>query len=142
MRVFVIVFTIIICSQGSAAQGWAEVSASVNADVVRVYDGDTIIVDAHPWPGMTIRIHVRVRGIDSPEIRGKCAAEKKAARLARDRLAELAQGVLRLENITLGKYAGRVIADAITAQGKLGAILISEGLARPYNGGKRAGWCD
>ena len=32
----------------------------VPANVVAVYDGDTLTVDAHPWPGITPRVAVRV----------------------------------------------------------------------------------
>jgi micrococcal nuclease len=142
MRDFIIVYTIIFSILGSAGYGRADTVTGVLADVVKIHDGDSILVDAHPWPGMTIRINVRVRGIDSPEIRGKCEAEKKAARKARDRMAELVKGGVRLENISLGKYAGRVVADAISKSGTVAVILINEGLARPYAGGKRTGWCD
>ena len=31
------------------------------ATVVSVYDGDTMTVNAYPWPGMTIRTAVRVK---------------------------------------------------------------------------------
>ena len=43
--------------------------------------------------------------------------------------------------LKLGKYAGRVIADVITAKGNVATILITEGHARKYDGGKRKGWC-
>ncbi len=55
----------------------------VTADVVSVYDGDTLTMDAHPWPQITVRTSVRVSGIDTPEIRGKCDSEKALAREAR-----------------------------------------------------------
>jgi endonuclease YncB( thermonuclease family) len=35
----------------------------ITAVVVSVYDGDTLDVDAHPWPGMTIRVRVRLESI-------------------------------------------------------------------------------
>ncbi len=56
----------------------------VTADVVSVYDGDTLTVNAHPWPQITIRTSVRVAGIDAPEIRGQCDSEKAMAREARE----------------------------------------------------------
>ncbi len=117
------------------------VRGSIPADVVSVYDGDTITVNAHPWPGLTIRTAVRLRGIDTPEIRGKCAAEITAALAARDRLAELMVGGIHLENISFDKYGGRVDADVITAQGNAAQILIKTRLGREYGGGKRGGWC-
>jgi len=142
MRVSVFLFAILFCIFTTPGDGRADVRSSIIADVVSVYDGDSIIVDAHPWPGMTIRISVRVRGIDTPEIRGKCQAEKKAALVARDRMVELAQGSILLENVGNGKYAGRVVADVVSGEGSLAELMIKEGLARPYDGGKRASWCD
>ena len=55
------------------------------ATVVKVYDGDTLTVNAYPWPGMTVRTAVRVNGVDTPEIRGLCDAETELAKRARDK---------------------------------------------------------
>lgn len=141
MRVVVFIYILLIVYPVSA-QNASVGPLSVPADVVRVYDGDTITVDAHPWPGMTIRTGVRLRGIDTPEIKGKCASEKAAAIVARDRMAVLVGEKVLLENVTPDKYGGRVDATVMTSSGDAGAILISENLARPYAGGKRQGWCD
>lgn len=142
MRDLVFLHTLLLCFFVAASDIRADSQASIEADVVGVLDGDSIIVDAHPWPGMTIRINVRVQGIDSPEIRSRCGPEIKAAIIARDRMAELAQGSVLLENVRYGKYAGRVVADVISAKGAVAAIMLKEGLARPYDGGSRASWCD
>ncbi len=83
----------------------------ITAHVVSVFDGDTITVDAEPWPGMTIRIGVRVEGIDTPEIRGQCDDEKALAIRARDRARELVDATVELRNVRHGKFAGRVVAD-------------------------------
>ena len=117
--------------------------AGVPADVVRVYDGDTLYVNAHPWPGMTIYTAVRLGRIDTPESgwRAKCELEKELAKKAKARLQELVSDGVTLTNIRLGKYAGRVLADVITPSGNVADILIAEGHGRPYAGGKREGWC-
>ncbi|MEO2038390.1 MAG: thermonuclease family protein, partial [Martelella sp.] len=44
----------------------------VSAEVVRVVDGDTIAVEARPWPGQIIETLVRVRGVDTREVRAAC----------------------------------------------------------------------
>ncbi len=114
----------------------------VPADVVSVYDGDTLTVDAHPWPSVTIRTAVRVRGIDTPEIRGKCNAEKAQAIEARDLARAIVGERVTLRDVTLGKYAGRVVADVYAADGlTLADVLIGSGLGREYDGGRREGWC-
>ncbi len=114
------------------------------ATVISIDDGDTMTVNAHyPWPGMTIRTAVRVSGIDTPEIRGLCDAEKELAKRARDYVRATVGDHVQLTNVTLGKYAGRIIADVALADGRsLAALLITEGLGREYDGGRRKGWCD
>jgi endonuclease YncB( thermonuclease family) len=86
---------------------------------------------------------VRVMGLDAPELRRpRCPAERSLARAARDRLAGLvAQGVT-LRPMGRDRY-GRTLAVVRTRDGRdVAAVLIREGLARPYDGrGRRAGWC-
>lgn len=115
----------------------------VPASVVYVYDGDTLTVDAFPWPGQTQRTRVRVHGIDTAEMRGKCPIEKEKARAAKARTIELAGKQVTLVDIHLGKYAGRVVASVILQDGRdLATVLIDDGFARPYSGkGPRKGWC-
>ena len=110
--------------------------------MVSVYDGDTFTVDAYPWPGMTMRVSVRVDGIDTPEIRGACEEEKALARRAKDAAIEALGSKVLLTGIKRGKYAGRVVARVTTEGGDdLAALLIGQGLGRPYDGGAREGWC-
>ncbi len=48
-----------------------------------------------------------------------------------------------LRDVGLGKYAGRVIADVFTEDGRrLADVLIEAGLARVYDGGVWEGWCE
>ncbi len=113
----------------------------INARVVSVYDGDTLTVDAEPWPGLTARTSVRVAGVDTPEIRGKCQSEKDLAVRARDFVRGTVGAQVQLTNVRLGKYAGRVVADVWVNEQKLSDLLIAENLGRPYHGGRRKGWC-
>ncbi len=83
----------------------------INARVVSVYDGDTLTVDAAPWPDVTIRTKVRVAGVDTPEIRGKCQAEKDLAIRARDFVRATVGAEVQLTNVRHGKYTSRVVAD-------------------------------
>jgi micrococcal nuclease len=120
-----------------------ELTGPVIANVVSVYDGDTLTVDAHPWPQITLRVSVRINGIDTPELRGRCLAEKDQAALARDHTKRLVGQQVTLSQVFLGKYAGRVVADVTTASGiDVAQALVTEGLARIYDGGTRHSWCD
>ena len=125
----------------AAAVGADAIPGPINARVVSVYDGDTMTVDAEPWPGLTARTRVRVAGVDTPEIRGKCQSEKDLAIQARDFVRSTVGPQVQLTNVRLGKYAGRVVADVWVSGRKLSDLLIAENLGRPYDGGRREGWC-
>jgi micrococcal nuclease len=111
--------------------------------VVKIYDGDTIEVLAKVWPGHQISVRVRIRGIDAPEIRSKCADERFAALNARDHLRKFIAGQpVLLTNIKGGKYFGRVLANVKTHAGhNIKTELLASGLVRPYHGKRRSGWC-
>lgn len=115
----------------------------VTASVVHVIDGDTFLAEAHIWPGQSIRINIRIRGIDAPEMKSRCNAERAAALRARAVLSGMiAQATVSISNIGGAKYYGRVLADVETEKGHaVGAILLDRHLVRPYAGGKRQGWC-
>ena len=61
---------------------WAQ--TLVTALVTDVYDGDTFTVDADVWPDIGWTGSVRVRNVDTPEIRGDCDQEQRLAIAARD----------------------------------------------------------
>lgn len=118
------------------------VTGPVGASVVSVYDGDTITVDAKPWPGMTMRVSVRLLGIDTPEIRGECPEETALAKRARDRLVQLIGARVQLYDLgNEDRYVTRIDADVWVGDLHPAAVLIAEGLGRPYSGGKRGSWC-
>jgi endonuclease YncB( thermonuclease family) len=131
----------VLASQARAADS---LPGPVTADVLRTIDGDTIEVQARVWLGMDVTSKIRVRGIDAPEIHGRCEHEKAMARDATTRLAALvAGGAVVLRNIAGDKYFGRVLADVVTGDGKdVAEQMLASGLARPYDGGKRGDWCN
>ena len=116
------------------------------ARVDRVVDGDTIAVTAYIWPHVRIEgILVRLRGVDTPELRGRCPQEKAMARRAREALLNrIPPGTLvRLERVEDGKWAGRVIATVRDNRNvDLARWLIKQGYGRAYDGGRRQAWCE
>lgn len=121
------------------------IAGPVDADVIRVVDGDTLDVSARIWPGQTVRTRIRVAGIDTPEMNGPCQEERAAAAAAAEetrRFVEGPGGVVRLKDVRPGKYAGRMVATVLLTDGRdLADVLVTAGLARPYRGGTRVPWC-
>jgi endonuclease YncB( thermonuclease family) len=113
------------------------------ADVERVVDGDSMVVWAIPFPDERRRLVIRIAGIDTPEINGRCEAERELARRARARTTELAgRRVVLRDPVTGQDPYGRVLAHVFTRDGmiEIGATLILEGLARVWDGARRP-WC-
>lgn len=109
--------------------------AEAVTSAVSVYDGDTITIDGE---------RIRILGLDTPEIgpRARCAAEQQGAVAAR---AELERMLFRAK-VTIRRDGtdryGRTLAHVYADGENVARALISAGLARPYQGGKREGWCE
>lgn len=108
---------------------------TIRASAIRVVDGDTI-----EYGGLSIRL----TGFDTPETYyADCAAEKARGDAATARLRQLIRGAttlqlfLRDERDRYGRGLGSLLVDSQN----VGDVLISEGLARRYSGGRRQGWC-
>ncbi len=115
----------------------------IKGSVIKVLDGDTLEVSIDVWLNQQVETKLRIIGIDTPEIKDKCPSEKKKALEAHSEVVRLINdSEVTIYNIRYGKYAGRVIADVKTADGvDLADYMIEKGLARPYKGKKRKGWC-
>ena len=114
---------------------------------LKIVDGDTI--DAEIDLGFDIKVKKRVRfmGINAPESRTRDLEEKAKGLAAKDRVKQLLDGC---KNITLkshgigkfGRCLGELHLDTIDGQEKLtlvslNELLINEGHATKYDGGKR-----
>jgi endonuclease YncB( thermonuclease family) len=134
---------LILSAPASAAQ---KLPGPFDFEVLKVIDGDTFRARIPIWLGQTVEVKIRLKGVDTPEIKGKCAAETKRAREAKNFAAQwLRQDGLRLTQIHHGTYAGRVLGTVQKTQASgtgetLSAALLAEGLAKPYRG-RRATWC-
>ena len=113
-------------------------------EVSSIYDGDTFRANIKEYPPLIgYRMGIRINGIDTPEMRGKCQKEKTLAREAKQfTVAKLrAAKKIELRNMKRGKYF-RIVADVHVDGKNLGKMLINSGLAVPYDGGhKGKNWC-
>ncbi|MDP6085736.1 MAG: thermonuclease family protein [Nitrospinota bacterium] len=112
--------------------------------VTSVYDGDSFRVNISGWPPIIgRRIPIRVAGVDTPEMKGRCPREKELARQAKRFVVAALRGakVIELRNLRRGKYF-RIVADVILDGESLAPMLIAKGLGVPYNGGRKTRpWC-
>ena len=114
--------------------------------VIKVYDGDTITISAKvqgdPLGPTYYKWSVRFRGIDTPEIKGKCEEEKIVAIKARDfsRKALFNAKTITLKNLKRDKYF-RLLADVYFDDIDLANALLVNNFAVKYSGKKKSSWC-
>lgn len=108
-------------------------------EILKIYDGDTITVTLDLGFGVTKKEIIRLYGIDTPEIRG---VERPEGLVSRDRLVDLIENATNLRVKTFkdkkGKYGrmlGKILCDEFDIS--LNEVLVNEGLAEEYFGGKR-----
>ena len=109
---------------------------TISATTVRVIDGDTAVMSGAVWPDLTATMHVRVLGVDTPELRGTTLEDAKKAKAFTE--AWLGVGPVTLTIGCTGQPArdsfGRVLA-VVTRDGKnLADDLIAAKLGVPMTG--------
>lgn len=115
-----------------------------NIEVTKITDGDTIKgtislgYDLYLW-----NRSIRVNNLDTPESRinlkkyPERTKEKELGLLAKARVKEwLSQGKVTIRSYGPDKY-GRILADVFCEKGNIAELLMDEGLAVPYDGGKK-----
>ena len=121
-------------------------SATYDAEVLRVSDGDTIVIAAPYLPApLKPQLAVRIYGVDTPEKgwRAQCPEEDKQAQKASKYTKDLIAGGKKIQ-VTLyawDKFGGRVLGDIVVDGQSVRQGLISNGLAREYYGDKKESWC-
>ena len=141
-RIAFLILLFLLLPSYSLAKSFGDYEGAI---YVRNYDGDTItfnLPELHPIIGE--KISIRVNGIDTPEIKGKCEKEKYDAQQVRDMVADILKDAeqITLKNMERGKYF-RIAADVIVDGENLADILIEAGMAVRYDGGKKTHkWCE
>ena len=113
--------------------------------VRRVIDGDTIDVDADLGFDVSIKLRLRFAGINTQESRTRNLEEKALGKAATAFLKETLESAdaVEFESHERGKF-GRVLATPFVTKGgkrtDVCKLMIREGHARPYDGGKREPW--
>jgi len=111
--------------------------------VISVYDGDTIRVNIDSFPDIIGKnIRIRLKGIDTPEIKGKCQKEIDLAIMARDYLKTTINksNQIELRNIKRGKYF-RIVGDLYLDNTNISELMIKRKLGYKYLGGRKRNFC-
>ena len=114
-------------------------------ELLRVIDGDTIDVRADLGFDVSLRLRLRFAGINTPESRTRNLEERALGKAATARLVEILESAdsLEFESFGKGKF-GRVLATPYAVIGDertdVCQMLVREGHARLYDGGKREPW--
>ena len=105
-----------------------------------VTDGDTIKITLDRGFGASLRVKLRVSGVDTPEPRGGNNLTRSSARLATNSITRWlgkAEDIkFRSDGKLLDKY-GRALGDLLLDGRSLAQRLIEERLGIPYHGGSR-----
>ena len=132
-KIYFLIFTFLFFCACSHTNNFKKVT------VVSIYDGDTFKVNLPCKKEVFCKgISVRVKSIDTPEIKTKNPREKEKALAAKSFTQQLlSDGKINLKNCTRDKYF-RLLCDVFIIKGKekinLAKGLLSSGLAVKYDG--------
>ena len=131
----------------SAAVANTPTGVTYDTTVIRVSDGDTIVIAAPYLPApLKPQLAVRIFGVDTPEKghRAQCAQEAAQGEQASAWTKNLVKSGRQFQ-VTLyrwDKFGGRVLGDILVDGVSVRHGLIAAGLAREYYGDKKKSWCE
>ena len=118
-----------------------------DAKIVRVNDGDTVVISAPYLPApLKPELAVRIYGVDTPEkgFRAQCPSEDQRGQAASAFTKNAVTTTQKHQVVLYGwdKFGGRVLGDIILNGVSLRAELIKNGFAREYFGEAKQSWCN
>ncbi len=118
-----------------------------DAQIVRVSDGDTVVISAPFLPApLKPELAVRIYGVDTPEKghRAQCPAEDARGKAASEFTKNAVANSTQRQVVLYGwdKFGGRVLGDILLNGQSLRSGLIANGFAREYYGDAKQSWCN
>ena len=118
-----------------------------DANILRVSDGDTVVIEAPFLPApLKKELAVRIFGVDTPEkgFRAKCPQEDQRGQAASAFTKQQVANSQKRQVVLYDwdKFGGRVLGDIILNGQSLRAMLIQNGFAREYYGDAKGSWCN
>ena len=143
-----------ILVSAAIAVGFSQVQAqkapqgvTYDAKIVRVNDGDTVVIAAPFLPApLKPELAVRIYGVDPPEkgFRAQCPSEDQRGQAATAFTKKAVESTQKHQVVLYGwdKFGGRVLGDLILNGVSLRSELIKNGYAREYYGEAKQSWCN
>jgi endonuclease YncB( thermonuclease family) len=118
-----------------------------DATIVRVNDGDTVVIAAPYLPKpLKPELAVRIYGVDTPEkgFRAQCPSEDQRGQAATVFTKNAVIKAAKRQVVLYGwdKFGGRILGDIVLDGQSLRAQLIANGFAREYFGEAKQSWCN
>ena len=118
-----------------------------DATIVRVNDGDTVVISAPFLPApLKPELAVRIFGVDTPEkgFRAQCPQEDARGQAATQFTKKAVASAQKHQVVLYGwdKFGGRVLGDMVLNGQSLRTMLIQNGYAREYYGEAKQSWCN
>lgn len=140
--VLAVFFTTSTANAQKAPQG-----VTYDAKIIRVNDGDTVVIAAPFLPSpLKPELAVRVFGVDTPEKghRAQCPSEDQRGQAATAFTKNAVASTQRHQVTIYGwdKFGGRILGDMILNGVSLRQELIRNGFAREYYGDAKQSWCN
>ena len=110
-----------------------------NPKLIRIIDGDTVDAMIDLGFDVWVKNRIRLSGIDTPETRTRNLIEKAKGFEAKNRLVEILDksgGDFVIISEGRDKY-GRCLGEIFVENISINQLLLDEGFAIPYNGGKK-----
>ena len=130
----------------SAAVAKTPAGVTYDTTIIRVSDGDTIVISAPYLPApLKPQLAVRIFGVDTPEKghRAQCPQEAAQGEKASACTKQLVTSGKKFQ-VTLyrwDKFGGRVLGDILVDGVSVRHGLLAAGLAREYYGDAKQSWC-
>ena len=140
-------FAVLLLVPALAFAQKAPQGVTYDAQVVRVNDGDTVVIAAPFLPApLKPELAVRIYGVDTPEKghRAQCPQENERGLLASKFTNNAVAKSVKRQVVLYGwdKFGGRVLGDIVLDGQSLRGMLIQNGFAREYFGEAKQPWCN
>ena len=147
MKLYIFIALVIAIVVPAAYAQKTPQGVTYDAQIVRISDGDTIVISAPflPQP-LKPELAVRIFGVDTPEKghRAQCPSEDARGKAATQFTTNAVAAAQKRQVVLYGwdKFGGRVLGDIILNGQSLRSMLIANGFAREYYGDAKQSWCN